>query len=270
MKFILSTLLAFSCLVVSAQNLDRAVFKECLSSPDPKLCTQQKFEEDINHLLTYDISEEIKKSLDKNYFSVSIIFVTDENGKIIPEITDIRCDYPSFKQAIEKYLNTLPALQPKNSSHEEKRTLHSLHYTFMMDYVIKKYASVDKIRLEVEKIHPKYFMGEFPPVYPGCKCKKKDREILTNKCSNKKVMKFITKNFKIPPTNENPRSVRIMTSYIVERDGTITIDKITSPEEELNKEMERIIKMLPKFEPGKMKGFPVRATYTLPVTVTFR
>lgn len=249
--------------------LSNAILQECHIADNPQECTQEKLEIDISNLITYDMTKNIEESLRDKYFSISVIFVTDENGKVIPQETEVHCDNLLFKSAIENYIKALPSFLPKNNNDTEKRTLHTVYQTYMFDYVIDKYYPASKERLALEKIYPKYVLGDTPPLYPGCKCKKEDKKTYSNECSIKKTKKFIMKNFIVPQSNGIPRAVKIYASYIVEKDGTITIKRIVGAEEELNKEMERVIMQFPKFTPGSLKGFPMRTSLNYPVTITF-
>ena len=59
---------------------------------------------------------------------------------------------------------------------------------------------------------------------------------------------------------------RVLTSFMVNCDGTISdIEVIRSPHPSLSKEVIRIVKHMPKWKPGKLKGEVVRMKYTLPI-----
>lgn len=270
MRFTLFTLLLFLSINAKGQTLDTAVFKDCLNTTSPTICTEEKFKDDISALMTYDIANQIKETLKENYFSVSIIFLTDETGKLTPEYTDVRCDFPGFKTAIENYINNLPVLTPKDSSYPDRRTLHTLYYTFMPDYVTKKFYLASEERLKAEKIAPQYFYADTPALYPKCNCKKTDREKLMNQCTKEKILKYINKNFNIPNTPEgNPRSVKIYISMQINKDGIVKVLRAISTEKELSDEAERVINSLPVMKPARIKGFPVTTVLTLPITITY-
>lgn len=74
--------------------------------------------------------------------------------------------------------------------------------------------------------------------------------------------------FKTPEMDE-ARTVRIFVSFVVEKDGTLTdIKVLKNPGFGLDKEAIRVLKsMKTKWEPGMVKGQPVRTSYTLPITV---
>ena len=65
---------------------------------------------------------------------------------------------------------------------------------------------------------------------------------------------------------ENGVSGKIVLSFVVEKDGTLTnIEVLQSPDRSLADEAVRVLKTSPKWEPGQQRNQPVRVKYTLPV-----
>lgn len=61
-------------------------------------------------------------------------------------------------------------------------------------------------------------------------------------------------------------SGRVLAEFIIEKDGSVTFSKILkSPHEILSKEVERVIKLSPKWVPATQKGEKVRVTFAIPV-----
>ena len=61
-------------------------------------------------------------------------------------------------------------------------------------------------------------------------------------------------------------SGRVVAEFFIEKDGSVTFSKILkSPHEILSKEVERVIKLSPKWEPAIQKGERVRAKFAIPV-----
>lgn len=59
---------------------------------------------------------------------------------------------------------------------------------------------------------------------------------------------------------------RVIAEFFIEKDGSVTFSKILkSPHEILSKEVERVIKLSPKWEPAIEKGEKVRAKFAIPV-----
>ena len=65
---------------------------------------------------------------------------------------------------------------------------------------------------------------------------------------------------------ENGIQGRVLLSFVVERDGTLTnIQVLQTPDSSLSDEAIRVLKTSPKWSPGKQGNKTVRVKYTLPV-----
>ena len=78
---------------------------------------------------------------------------------------------------------------------------------------------------------------------------------------------FISTNLKYPPEARSwGISGKVVITYIVEKDGSLTdLKVISSPHHALDEEALRVLRRSPKWEPGIQNGIPVRVKYTLPV-----
>jgi protein TonB len=82
------------------------------------------------------------------------------------------------------------------------------------------------------------------------------------------LMKFLSEHIKYPVVaEENGIQGRVIATFVVERDGSITdVKVIKSVDPSLDKEAIRVLKSMPKWIPGKQNGSAVRVKYTVPVT----
>ena len=82
------------------------------------------------------------------------------------------------------------------------------------------------------------------------------------------LFEYLSKNIKYPVVaEENGIQGRVIVTFVVERDGSITDVKVVkSVDPSLDKEAQRVVKSMPKWIPGKQNGSPVRVKYTVPVT----
>lgn len=82
------------------------------------------------------------------------------------------------------------------------------------------------------------------------------------------LMAYLSKAIKYPViAEENGIQGRVVCTFVVERDGSITDVKVAkSVDPSLDKEATRVIKSMPHWIPGKQNGSAVRVKYTLPVT----
>ena len=59
---------------------------------------------------------------------------------------------------------------------------------------------------------------------------------------------------------------RVVAEFVIEKDGSVTFSKILkSPHKLLSKEVERVIKLSPKWEAAIQKGQKVRVKYAIPI-----
>ena len=82
------------------------------------------------------------------------------------------------------------------------------------------------------------------------------------------LMQYLNSNVKYPSiAEENGVQGRVICSFVVEKDGTISNVKVArSADPSLDKEAVRVIMNMPKWIPGKQDGVPMRVKYTVPVT----
>lgn len=93
---------------------------------------------------------------------------------------------------------------------------------------------------------------ETPPEYPG---------------GTIELYKHVGRNFKVPSGLKSKG--RIYTTFIIEKDGSVTHPEVlkNNLEEAYQTEAIRVINTLKKWKPGQQNGVPVRTKFTLPITV---
>lgn len=81
------------------------------------------------------------------------------------------------------------------------------------------------------------------------------------------LMQFLANNVKYPTVAfENGVQGRVLVSFIVERDGSLSNVKVEhSVDPALDKEAVRVVKAMPKWQPGKQKGSAIRVKFTVPI-----
>ena len=84
---------------------------------------------------------------------------------------------------------------------------------------------------------------------------------------NGALMSYLNSNVKYPVVaQENGVQGRVIISFVVERDGSISDVKVArSVDPSLDREAQRVVKSMPKWTPGKQNGQTVRVKYTVPV-----
>lgn len=78
---------------------------------------------------------------------------------------------------------------------------------------------------------------------------------------------FLANNVKYPVVAaENGIQGRVLVGFIVECDGSLSNIKVErSVDPTLDKEAVRVVKAMPKWQPGKAKGSTVRVKFTVPI-----
>jgi TonB family protein len=111
------------------------------------------------------------------------------------------------------------------------------------DYIANKQTEEKKVFDVVEQM----------PSYPG---------------GDEALMRYISNNLQYPVVaEENGIQGRVIVSFVVERDGSITeVNVVKSVDPSLDKEAVRVLKSMPRWEAGIQDGKPVRVKYTVPVT----
>ncbi len=81
------------------------------------------------------------------------------------------------------------------------------------------------------------------------------------------LMQYLANNIKYPVVaQENGVQGRVIVSFVVERDGSISDVKVArSVDPSLDREAQRVVSGMPKWKPGKQNGSAVRVKYTVPV-----
>jgi len=83
------------------------------------------------------------------------------------------------------------------------------------------------------------------------------------------LLQFLAKNIKYPTeAQQQGKQGKVVVTFVIEKDGSITNAKVTQAlYPSLDEESLRIVKSMPKWTPGKMKGGKaVRVQYTVPLT----
>lgn len=86
------------------------------------------------------------------------------------------------------------------------------------------------------------------------------------------LMEWLSNNVKYPVVaQENGVQGRVVVSFVVERDGSITDVKVVrGVDPSLDKEASRVVRAMPRWIPGKQNGSAVRVKYNVPVAFRFQ
>ena len=82
------------------------------------------------------------------------------------------------------------------------------------------------------------------------------------------VRAWLARNLQYPPVAaENGISGRVVVGFVVEKNGSISnVQVLRGVDPSLDREAVRVVKAMPKWNPGTQRGKPVRVKYNIPVT----
>lgn len=82
------------------------------------------------------------------------------------------------------------------------------------------------------------------------------------------LMKWLNSNIRYPEAaQQNDIQGRVIVRFVVEKDGSVSQATIAKGvDKDLDREALRVVKKMPKWQPGKNNGVAVRSYFTLPVT----
>ena len=125
---------------------------------------------------------------------------------------------------------------------------------------------VEVIEMEEEESDEilNFAIVESVPVFPGCEGAKNNDE--RTACFNSQIRKFIAKNYKFPEmARQMGLQGKVYVNFVIEKNGKISnIEVVRGVDPLLDDEAVRVVKKLPKLQPAKQRGRPVRSRFTLP------
>src|SRR5574344_546579 len=85
---------------------------------------------------------------------------------------------------------------------------------------------------------------------------------------NGALMAYLANNIKYPVVaQENGVQGRVIVAFVVEKDGSITdVNVVKSVDPSLDREAQRVVRSMPRWNPGKQNGSAVRVKYNVPVS----
>ena len=110
-----------------------------------------------------------------------------------------------------------------------------------------------------------FVLIEDVPVFPGCDGSNKERKA----CFEKKIAKFINKKFDASLAESlglSSGKQKIFTVFKIDENGNVVDIEARAPHKKLQQEAIRVIRLLPKMEPGMQRKKPVVVGYSLPIT----
>lgn len=182
-----------------------------------------------------------------------IVQCTIEKDGTLSDIKVARSVSPELDQEAIRVVSTMPKWKPGMQRGKAVRVRYSLPVTFKLEGNNKKASTNEEDpRITGPDANGVYTVVEDMPQYPG---------------GMQACLDFIGKNTQYPATaHKDGIQGRVIVQFIVEKDGTLSNVRIVrSVRQDVDDEAIRVVKTMPTWTPGKLKGKAVRCKYTLPV-----
>jgi len=137
------------------------------------------------------------------------------------------------------------------------------------DDKIADVITVDEVSVEDvdEDVEVPFAIIEDVPVFPGCEKGSKSEK---KACFQIKMEEHVAKHFRYPEVAlDLGIQGKVFVVFVIDKDGYVSNIRSRGPDKILEKEAERIIKLLPKMIPGKQRGRAVKVPYSVPIVFKF-
>ena len=186
---------------------------------------------------------------------VFVGFVVEKDGSI-SNVKVLRGIGGGCDEEAVRVISSMPKWKPGIKDGKPVRVSYMMPLTFKLTEgqpaKPSKKSDTNKPDMKPDK-NGVYQIVEEMPVFPG---------------GEQALMDYVSKNVVYPQeAQEKGISGRVFVSFIVEKDGSVNEVKVMRGiGGGCDEESVRVIKAMPKWKPGKMKGKPVRVSYMMPIT----
>ncbi|MEM6720274.1 MAG: energy transducer TonB [Bacteroidota bacterium] len=230
-------------------------------------------------LLRFSVSLMLSLFIVYTIFQVQTVEAAEEVVQIEEDLLQDDLEYvPHFKEEVVKVEEPEPEPKIKptiitdkieevdNDTEIKKQVLQTETQPKEVSKLVDV-GDVDVIDEDDDKdIEVPFAFIEDAPIYPGCEKFKTKKE--RKKCMSEKIQKLINRKFNTGLAEDldlNSGLQRINVLFIIDENGNVTGIQSRAPHPKLQKEAERVVKLLPKMQPGKQRNKNVRVKYTLPI-----
>ena len=132
-----------------------------------------------------------------------------------------------------------------------------------LDEVVEVEEAVIEPGANGENVSVPFSMIEVPPAFPGCEGTPQEKK----ECFSDKIREHVQNNFNLQIANDLDLVgiQRINVLFTVNSKGHVVNIRVRAPHSRLEREMKRVIRLLPQMIAGKQSGRNVSVTYSLPV-----
>ncbi len=225
-------------------------------------------------ILTF-IKDELNKILKKQnqYMTIALRAVLSFEIGMDGKVSNVKIDGKDAKDSmfIGNIIRGLPKMTPAIHEGEIVKVLYTVPIVFGNWPHVKRELQERSVFVMKDKGQNGLTrMRERNVVYPGCNEKKSNEKL--RECMSNKVKNFVDNTFdeslfeRIGLTGNNKVYVR----FQVSKCGNVINVQARGPHPELEKEAVRVIKLLPRMQPGLQEDEPVNVMYSLPINISER
>ncbi|OYX24947.1 MAG: hypothetical protein B7Z06_08125 [Flavobacteriales bacterium 32-35-8] len=248
------------------------IFKGCEdlnSSEEKRKCTSNKIQELVGKNFNTSIASENGLTGRQR---ITVLFKISAEGNIVD--AQARAPHPALEKEAVRVVNTLPKMLPGKQKGKNVMVPYSLPIVFVVSDTDETTNPIDistsfETTKETEKImddvEVPFAVIEHVPIFPGCEDLASNDE--KKRCASDKIQEFVAKNFNKDIASEKGLvgRQRITTMFKINTEGNIVDVQSRAPHPALEEETIRVVKLLPKMQPGKQKGREVVVPYSLPI-----
>jgi len=239
---------------------EQLVLAPCEDAADLPNCTYDHIERKVFTFL--GANKKRLKKFENDTIRCSATVIVDINGDINKNKSKFNIGpkniNPKLQKKLKNVFDTLSII--KVLFHKQNGT--SKHF-FDFNYAISKIGA--ELTLDLISNKNQYAGGviEEVPIFPGCEDLDNQDSLL---CFQKKMQDHIKNTFQYPELAlKNGIQGKVAVVFVITKEGTIANIRTKGPDQLLEKEATRMVKLLPKIAPAKHNGVPVKVPFSIPI-----
>ncbi|PNW25432.1 energy transducer TonB [Formosa algae] len=214
-------------------------------------------------LLTWSALE--FRTFDTEEAPIAILDMVQEYEEDIP-ITTVKTPLPPPPVAISSVIEVVESVA------DIEETVIESTESSQEDAILdpEPIVAVDEVQIEEveEDVEVPFSVIENIPVFPGCEGLSREA---SKACFQTKMNEHIKSHFKYPEDAlDLGLQGRVSVMFIIDEQGYITGIRSRGPEQILEQEAERIVRLLPRMKPGSQRGKPVKVSYAVPIFFRYK
>ena len=253
----------------------KACFEANSSREDRRSCLSGFIASHVNKNFNTNLATQLGL---KGRMRINVLFKINKEGNIQGVVA--RAPHPELEKEAIRVVSSLPQFIPGTQKGHPVIVPYSLPILFQVQEDTQLKA-IDKETSNAPAQEPQtlksndqdlievpFSVVEKAPRFEGCE--DNSNNTVVQQCTSEAISKFVNANFNLNIAKENgiKGQQRINVIFKIGKDGAVFAVRSRASSPILEREIERVIKMLPTFTPGKQKGKLVVVPYSLPVLIT--